>query len=119
MATLRIVNQTRGTVLAERVAEAANSWTRMRGLLGRDGLEAGEGLLIRPCQGVHTLFMAFPIDVLHVARDGRVRKVLPAMAPNRLGPLDFKTSYVVELPAGAAASTGTQVGDRVEVQRTA
>jgi uncharacterized membrane protein (UPF0127 family) len=114
---MQVLNQSRGTVVADRAAEAATPWSRMRGLLGRKGLDAGEGLVIRPCQGVHTFWMAFPIDVLHVGRDGAVRKILPAMPPNRMGPVDFGCSYVVELPAGAAERAGVQVGDHLELRR--
>ena len=115
MAELRIVNRTRDTVLAERAEEAATTWGRMRGLLGRKSFPNGEALIIRPCQGVHTVGMAFPIDVLHVRRDGTVRKVLASLRPNRFGPVDFGTSYVVELPAGKASLASTQPGDRLEI----
>src|SRR5215210_470475 len=99
-ARLRVVNATRGSVLAERVEVAASSWRRMRGLLGRPPLAAGEGLLIVPCQGVHTMGMAYPIDVVHLDRDGVVRKVLRAIKPWRHGPLVWRSRMVLELAAG-------------------
>jgi uncharacterized protein len=106
-------NTTRGTVLATDLLEATNPWTRMRGLLGRNELPPGQGLLIRPCQGVHTWFMRFPIDVLHVDRQGTVCRLLPALAPNRCGPMVWQAAYVIELPAGTAAATETRPGDRL------
>jgi uncharacterized protein len=109
----RIENATRGTLLAERAEVADNPWRRLKGLLGRSELAQGEGLLIRPCQGVHTWFMAFPIDVLHVDREGTIRQIMAEMAPNRVGPLVWGSSYVVELPAGTALASGTCVGDRI------
>ncbi len=113
-ARLRVVNTTRGSVLAERADVAASSWRRMRGLLGRPPLAAGEGLLIVPCQGVHTLGMAYPIDVVHLDRDGVVRKVLRAIKPWRLGPLVWRGKIVLELPAGGAAEVA--VGDRLALE---
>ena len=110
---LRIENLTRSRVLAERCELADNPWRRMKGLLGRPGLEPGQGLVIRPCQGVHTLFMAFPIDVLHVDRGGVVRRVIESMPPQRLGPMVWRSSYVIELPAGVARASGTAEGDQV------
>src|SRR5215216_544226 len=104
-ARLRVVNRTRGAVLAECADVAASSWRRMRGLLGRTALTPGQGLLIVPCQGVHTLGMGYPIDVVHLDRDGVVRKVLQAVRPWRLGPLVWRSKLVLELPAGAAAET--------------
>lgn len=112
---VRVENATRGTVLAERAELADTPWRRLKGLLGRSGLLSGEGLVIRPCQGIHTWFMAFPIDVLHVDRAGVVRRIVDAMAPNRVGPIVWDARYVVELPAGAARASSTQVGDRLIV----
>ncbi len=110
---VRIENATRRSVLAERGELADNSWRRLKGLLGRPGLAPGQGLVIKPCQGVHTWFMAFPIDVLHVDGEGVVREIVAEMPPNRVGPVVWKAKYVVELPAGTAAASGTQVGDRL------
>ena len=110
---MRIENLTTRALLADRAELADSPWRRMKGLLGRVGLEPGQALVIRPCQGVHTWFMAFPIDVLHVDRDGVVCRILPAMPPNRLGPLVWRSSYVIELPAGAAAASGTREGHRI------
>jgi uncharacterized protein len=113
-ARLRVVNATSGQILAERADIAASSWRRMRGLLGRPALAPGQGLLIRPCQGVHTLGMAYPIDVVHLDREHVVRKVLHGLRPWRIGPLVWRASIVLELPAGAA--DGTSEGDRLTLE---
>ena len=113
-ARLRVVNATSGHVLAERADVAASSWRRMRGLLGRPALSPGQGLLIRPCQGVHTLGMPYPIDVVHLDRELVVRKVLHGLRPWRVGPLIWRTSMVLELRPGAA--DGTYEGDRLALE---
>jgi uncharacterized membrane protein (UPF0127 family) len=112
---LRVENATRKTVLAERGELADNPWRRLKGLLGRSALAAPHGLIIRPCQGVHTWFMTFPIDVVHVDAHGVVRRIIAEMPPNRIGPLVWKAAYVVELPAGSARASGTEVGDVIEL----
>jgi uncharacterized membrane protein (UPF0127 family) len=85
----------------------------MRGLLGRAGLEPGEGLLLRPASSVHTFFMRFPIDVVFLGAEGEVLKIAPELAPWRTaGARGAKA--VVELPAGEAARVGLMVGDRLE-----
>lgn len=113
---VRITNQTRGAVLAERAAIASSWWARGRGLLGRRALPPGEGLIIRPCNSVHCFFMAFPIDVVYVDRAYRVVRLAPELRPNRIGPLVLKARDVIELPAGTVAATGTQVGDQLVVE---
>jgi uncharacterized membrane protein (UPF0127 family) len=110
---VQIDNATREIVLAERAEVADTPWKRMKGLLGRNGLEQGQGLIIRPCQGVHTWFMAFPIDVLHVDKHHVIRRIQHNMPPNRIGPVVWSAKYVVELPAGAAAAASTEVGDKL------
>jgi hypothetical protein len=111
--SVRVENITRGWVLADRCAVADSPWLRVKGLLGRSQLTAGEGLVIRPCQGVHTWFMTFPIDVLHVDQRNIVRRVLSSFPPNRIGPLVWQARYVVELPPGTARASGTVVGDHL------
>jgi hypothetical protein len=46
---------------------AANSWSRVRGLIGVDVLP-GFGILISECDAVHTAFMSYPIDLVFMAR---------------------------------------------------
>ena len=58
-----------GTVVCERCTLADSPVARMRGLLGRDGLEQGEGLLLRPASSIHTFFMRFPIDAVFLDRE--------------------------------------------------
>lgn len=107
-------NLTSGGVLVSRLEAAFDSATRKKGLLGRDRFDAGAGLVIAPCGGIHTFFMRFPIDVLFAARDGRVVKVSHAVMPWRLS-LSLRAFCVIEMPAGTAASCATRAGDRLEL----
>ncbi len=108
-----LLNETRSQPLMHNGNVADNFWTRLKGLIGVRNLPAGEGLLIAPCSSVHTMFMSIPIDVLHVDRESTVVAMVPAMAPWRVGPIVRRSRYVVELPAGTIARTGTQVGDKL------
>ena len=114
---MRITNQTRGTLLAGDAREARTFMSRLVGLLGKRSLAPGEALVIDPCTSVHTAFMRFPIDVLYVNRDGEVIKVVPDLKPFRLSAAGSMRCYVIELPSGAAAATGTLVGDRLDLER--
>lgn len=113
-ASVRVVNETRGAVLAERAELADNVWTRFWGLMGRASLSPGTGLVLKPGGAIHMFFMRIPLDVLHVDRQGQVTHVLRAIEPWRLGPLRVGDALTVELPAGAAAET--QPGDLVRVE---
>lgn len=116
---MRVRNLSRDADLAARATVADNFWRRLRGLLGRDGLEAGEGLVIVPCSSVHMLGMKFPLDVLYLDRAGTVLRVLPELRPGQLGPVVWRSHLAVELPAGTIAATGTAPGDRVALEPVA
>ncbi len=115
MKRVRVRNLSRDVVLARRAGVADNMWTRLRGLIGRPPLAKGEGLIIRPSTGIHTFFMAYPIDAIYSTGDGEVLTCLEAMRPYRLAPVNRRCRYVVELPAGTLKRTGTKVGDRISL----
>ena len=114
---MRITNQTRGTLLASDAREARTFISRLVGLLGKSSLRPGEALVIDPCTSVHTAFMRFTIDVLYVNRDGDVIKVVPQLKPFRMSAAGSMRCYVIELPSGIAAATGTTPGDRLQLER--
>jgi uncharacterized membrane protein (UPF0127 family) len=108
---MRIYNVTRNAELAGQAFAARTIWTRTVGLLGRAGLRPGEALLIEPCSSIHTAFMRFAIDVLYLDRAGQVVKAVTNLRPFRLSAKWSAARAVIELPSGAIAATGTQVGD--------
>jgi uncharacterized protein len=75
----------------------------------------GDGLLIVPCHGVHTFAMNFPIDVAYLDSNNVVVHIERSLGPWRIAPVSRKTSSVLELPAKTLASTGTEVGDAIEI----
>lgn len=111
--SVQAVNRSTAVVVAERAVVAASPWSRARGLLGGPALRPGEGLVIVPCRGVHTLGMAYPIDVVHLDRDGVVRAVVRHLLPWRLGPLVWGAYLALELPADMARAS---TGDRIELE---
>lgn len=108
-----MLNATKGTVLGESVAVADTSLSRIVGLLGRTSLEPGEGILIIPCQAVHTIAMRFPIGIVFVDCDCRVLHLHSALAPFRMTRLHWWARCVIELPVGVIARTSTSIGDEL------
>lgn len=113
---MQVSNQTRGLPLVTHGELAETFWARFRGLMGRSSLREGEGLILNGDNSIHTFFMKFPIDVVYADRMGRVVRVDPAMPPNRIGPIVFGTTYILELPVGVIQATGTTVGDHLVMQ---
>lgn len=83
--------------------------SRFWGLMGRSSLEPGSGLLLRPCNSIHTFFMRFAIDVVYLDRELKVLRVRRGMKPWRMDFPVARAAAVLELPADAAA--GLSVGD--------
>ena len=113
---IRVENLTRETTVVSQGRVADSFFPRLVGLMGAAGLAAGQGLLILPCNSIHTHFMRSPIDVLYVSRELEVVYVDHAMKPWRFGRIHRGARFVVELPAGTAVTTGAQAGDRLAVQ---
>jgi uncharacterized protein len=108
---VRAVNRTRDCVLGERVGMADRWWLRARGLLGRRTLEAGEGLLLRPCRAVHMLGMAFPLDVAFLDPGGAVVALYHDLRPGARTRWHRQALDALELPAGRLTASGTVEGD--------
>jgi len=101
--------------VGDSVKLADTSMTRMFGLLGKRGLDAGGGLWIKPSSGVHTFFMMFRIDVIGLDRDLKVVKLWRCLAPFRVTSVSLKMQSVVELPCGVIKRSETQIGDQLEI----
>ena len=106
-----------GSVVCERCEIPESAFGRARGLLGRDGLESGEGMLIDRAGSVHMFFMRFPIDVVFVDRDWRVVGVRHGLRPWRVAGARGAVA-ALELPAGTAAAAGIEEGDMLVLEDT-
>ena len=71
------------TVLGVEAEVAESAFGRMRGLIGRDRLERGRGMLITKCNCIHTFFMRFPIDATFLDGQGRIVKTVKGVRPWR------------------------------------
>lgn len=113
----KVTDTTRGTIVGDSIELANTSLSRMFGLLGRKGLDAGGGLWIKPSSGVHTFFMAFSIDVIGLDRDLKVMKLWHSLPPFRVTSVSARMKSVIELPPGAIRAANVQLGDKIEIVR--
>src|SRR5829696_5913025 len=117
----RALNLDQDSVLADRLETAGSLWAKFMGLMGRSSLSAGDGLWLPASNGIHMMFMRFPIDAVFVSKPGAdgARTVTSVHRNLRawtgLVPLVRGADGVLELPVGTIDASGTAVGDRVEV----
>lgn len=112
-----VYNKTREMFVATEAIVADSYLNRLVGLIGKTKrwARAGAGLWIIPSQGVHTIGMLFPIDVVFLNREKEVIHVVEHLRPFRVSKITFKALSVLELPAHTIFRTGTRVGDKLEI----
>lgn len=115
---MRVRNQTRGTVVGDRVRIASSLRDRTVGLLGTDALPEGGGLWIQRSPSIHMFFMRYAIDAVFVSEAGRVTKIASNLKPWRVIWWAPGARDCLELPVGAVAASGTQVGDELLLEGT-
>jgi uncharacterized membrane protein (UPF0127 family) len=74
----------RGRACGYEVPVAAGFRSRLLGLAGLSREQAGPGLLIPRCAGVHTFGMRFELDLVFLDRDDRALAVFVRVPPRRL-----------------------------------
>lgn len=99
-----------GELIADRIVVASSMFQRMRGLLGKSSLPPGEGIWFPRTSSIHMWFMRFPIDVVYVDRELRVKKTVEALKPWRFSGARGSRS-TLELAAGALATLDLRIGD--------
>jgi hypothetical protein len=114
-------NVTRGTVVAAQLENAHSLWGKFMGLMGRATLPASAGMWLPGTNAIHMMFMRFAIDCVFLSKPGpdgrRVVSVRRALRP-WIGVvwLARGADGVLELPVGTLDSSGTQVGDLVQLE---
>jgi len=117
-------NVERGTRLATRLETADGLWGKFMGLMGRASLDADTGLWLPGTNGIHMMFMRFPIDAIFLGRPSDAAGgALPVVSVHPglrawigLVPLVRGAHGVLELPVGTIARTGTVPGDHIALE---
>jgi len=111
--TWRLLNETTGKTVVAQLRIADGFGARLVGLQFRRPLPSDAGLLLVPCNSVHTCFVRFPVDVVFLDGRGYVLAVRHNLRPWRLAFGPRKTHAVLEMTAGAA---GIEPGQPLRVE---
>jgi uncharacterized protein len=106
-------NATRNRVVASQVRLAGVSRERRLGLSRHAHLGIEEGLLLTPCEAIHTFGMRFAIDVLFLAPSGKVCGLRHGLPPWRIA-ASWRARSTLELAAGTVRQSATEIGDLLE-----
>ncbi len=108
-----------GTVHRFDVEIAASAQEQAQGLMFRDRLGPGEGMIFpRDPPDVAGFWMKntpLPLDIIFVGVDGRIMNIAARTTPYSLDTVtaDGLTATVLEIPGGRAAELGIAAGDAV------
>ncbi len=111
MNTGQITDQN-GRILFSKIHSTTSAWERMRGLLGSSELNAQQGLLIEPCNMVHTAFMNQPIDLIFLDKFGNITALRENVKPWRMA-VNLPAKKVLETRAGMIQQHKLTVASRL------
>jgi len=109
----RLVSETTGKIVVAQLKIADRFLSRLAGLQFRRPLASEAGLLLVPCNSVHTCFVRFPVDVVFLDIHGCVLAVRHDLRPWRLAFGPCKTHAVLEMTTGTA---GVQPGKTLRLE---
>lgn len=98
-------------VVVPEVENANHFFSRFMGLMGRKSMDDNHGLLLTPCNEIHTFGMKFDIDTITLSKDNKIVFIDRSVAPNKVRK-KVKNGYkVLELNGGMADKLNFCVGD--------
>ena len=100
-----------GEILVSHLKHANHFFTRLLGLMGTKVLPNQHGLLITPCQQIHTHFMRYPVDIIFLDKEMVVLEKVVALKPWKFTRFIKQAKHVLEVPANTANKV--KVGDRL------
>ncbi len=101
-----------GDNLLTEVKKTETVLERMRGLLVCGKLSEQQGMIMSPCNSVHTFFMSYNIDIIYLDKDGYVLKVVSSLRPWRLSGC-LQAVSVLEVLPGVIERSLIEKGDRL------
>lgn len=112
---MQLINVDNGHVIAEQLRIADRFWSRFKGLMLTKTFPSCDGLMIQPCQSIHTFFMRYAIDVIYLDQHNEIIDIHYHIKPGQIGKSIRGVKSVVELPIGTLEKTNTKTGQTVQV----
>lgn len=101
-------------LLIQEVENANHFFRRFMGLMYRKRMNDNHGLLLTPCNEIHTFGMKFDIDTITLDENNKVLFVDRSVPPNKVRK-KVKNGYkVLEVCAGIAEKIGIAEGDYLQ-----
>lgn len=90
-----------------------NFFSRLLGLMFRQSIDGSTAYVLKPCNGIHSFFMRFPIDVIFIDKENRILLCVENMKPWRINPIVKNAHAVIEMKAGNLSTLGIKIDGKV------
>ena len=102
------------SIVAEKVDVADSMHLRLLGLMFSKNIGERDGLLITPCNSIHTFFMRYDLDIVFLSKTDEVVRIIREMKPWRMTRMYFKANKVLEMTGGTLPDD-INVGDKLVI----
>ena len=102
------------SIICDYIEDASNFYRRFMGLMYRKSIPRDHGLLLTPCNEIHTFGMRFDIDTVAISESGEVLFIDRAVKPNKVRKRVDGAYCILELNAGYAEELNISIGDILE-----
>ncbi|NCB46149.1 DUF192 domain-containing protein [bacterium] len=117
--TIKIMNADNNKIIGDKIKVADTFVKRFRGLMLSQELNENEGMLIKPCNSIHMMFMRYPIDAVFLDSENKVKAVYENLKPwIGITKMHSDVTSVLELKRGRANQTGINNGNILTIEET-
>ena len=104
-----------GKTIVEDLKIADTFYTRFKGLMGTKELKDGNGLLIKPCNGIHMFWMVYSLDIVFLDGNCKIVHLIERIKPWKMSPIVKDSKMVLELPAGTIEKFNIEIGNTIDI----
>jgi uncharacterized membrane protein (UPF0127 family) len=118
---MRLTNASKANAeIAANVTFASTFFAKAFGLMGRKRLPPGEALFFKgtrsmPCNSIQTTFMRFPLDVVFLDPEMKVKSILRDVKPWRITWPVTGAVTAIEMTSGSLSGKQIEIGDQLHV----
>ncbi len=111
---MKIIHAPTKKEIAAQVKVVNGFFDRLVGLMFKKDMRGFDGLLIDPCNSIHTCFMRYSLDIIFLNDHNEIIKIVRNIKPWRMTRIYFNATKVLELKSGVMDSQFCD-GDKLEV----
>ncbi len=108
-------NITRHTMLGDTLLTLTSDFLRTLRYINNNGIPNGCVLWISPCNGIYTVGMKKPVDIIFIDKDRKIIKMLRNFPPDCFADSTLGAIGALELPPNTLAETDSRTGDTIEL----